>query len=235
MRDHLILLPGWGLGSAPLEPLRDALHEREPHLNVLIEPLPSLDDAADWLDELDDNLPRDSWLAGWSLGGMLAGELAARRGDDCRGLLTLASNPCFRVREDWPNAMPAETFEDFFEAFLLEPHLTRKRFTLLVSQGARDPRTLARQLQVALPQLERRRWSPACSCSANWIPGPPWKTSAGRNCTCSPKPMRWCRWPPPRPAQWLPDVGSRPGGQSRPAAGMPGRGGRRNPEIPSRG
>lgn len=68
MRDHLILLPGWGLGSAPLEPLRDALHEREPHLNVLIEPLPSLDDAADWLDELDDNLPRDSWLAGWSLG-----------------------------------------------------------------------------------------------------------------------------------------------------------------------
>ncbi len=155
MRDHLILLPGWGLGSAPLEPLRDALHEREPHLNVLIEPLPSLDDAADWLDELDDNLPRDSWLAGWSLGGMLAGELAARRGDDCRGLLTLASNPCFRVREDWPNAMPAETFEDFFEAFLLEPHLTRKRFTLLVSQGARDPRTLARQLQVALPQLER--------------------------------------------------------------------------------
>ncbi len=137
MRDHLILLPGWGLGSAPLEPLRDALHEREPHLNVLIEPLPSLDDAADWLDELDDNLPRDSWLAGWSLGGMLAGELAARRGDDCRGLLTLASNPCFRVREDWPNAMPAETFEDFFEAFLLEPHLTRKRFTLLVSQGAR--------------------------------------------------------------------------------------------------
>lgn len=106
---------------------------------MLIEPLPSLDDAADWLDELDDNLPRDSWLAGWSLGGMLAGELAARRGDDCRGPLTLASNPCFRVREDWPNAMPAETFEDFFEAFLLEPHLTRKRFTLLVSQGALRP------------------------------------------------------------------------------------------------
>ncbi|RQD06788.1 transporter [Pseudomonas aeruginosa] len=172
MRDHLILLPGWGLGSAPLEPLRDALHEREPHLNVLIEPLPSLDDAADWLDELDDNLPRDSWLAGWSLGGMLAGELAARRGDDCRGLLTLASNPCFRVREDWPNAMPAETFEDFFEAFLLEPHLTRKRFTLLVSQGARDPRTLARQLQVALPQLEREALVPLAAAEAllEWLP-----------------------------------------------------------------
>ena len=29
MRDHLILLPGWGLGSAPLEPLRDALQDRK--------------------------------------------------------------------------------------------------------------------------------------------------------------------------------------------------------------
>ena len=151
MRDHLILLPGWGLGSAPLEPLRDALHEREPHLNVLIEPLPSLDDAADWLDELDDNLPRDSWLAGWSLGGMLAGELAARRGDDCRGLLTLASNPCFRVREDWPNAMPAKPSRTSSRLSCSNRTLTRKRFTLLVSQGARDPRTLARQLRVALP------------------------------------------------------------------------------------
>jgi hypothetical protein len=38
MRDQLILLPGWGLGSAPLEPLRDALLEQAPHLNVQIEP-----------------------------------------------------------------------------------------------------------------------------------------------------------------------------------------------------
>lgn len=54
MRDHLILLPGWGLGSAPLEPLRDALHEREPHLNVLIEPLPSLAAAEALLEWLPD-------------------------------------------------------------------------------------------------------------------------------------------------------------------------------------
>lgn len=64
---------------------------------------------------------------------MFVGELAVCRGDDCRGLLILANNPCLRVREDWPNVMPAETFGDFLEAFPLEPHLTCKRSTLLVS------------------------------------------------------------------------------------------------------
>lgn len=151
MRDHLILLPGWGLGSAPLEPLRDALLEQAPHLDVRIEPLPPEDDAAAWLDALDEELPGDAWLAGWSLGGMLAAELAARRGDACRGLITCAANASFRQREDWPAGMPDSVFEDFFEAFLLEPALTLKRFTLLVSQGAHDARTLARQLQVAMP------------------------------------------------------------------------------------
>ncbi|SDI28715.1 alpha/beta fold hydrolase [Pseudomonas panipatensis] len=154
MRDQLILLPGWGLGSAPLEPLRDALLEQAPHLAVRIEPLPLEADARVWLDVLDEELPGDTWLGGWSLGGMLAAELAARRGEACRGLISCAANASFRQRDDWPNAMPTTVFEDFFEAFLLEPELTRKRFTLLVSQGARDGRTLARQLQVALPQLD---------------------------------------------------------------------------------
>ncbi|SDO34319.1 alpha/beta fold hydrolase [Pseudomonas jinjuensis] len=154
MRDQLILLPGWGLGCAPLEPLREALLEQAPHLNVQIEPLPAIGEAADWLDELNDSIPHDAWLAGWSLGGMLAAELAARRGEACRGLVTLAANACFRQRDDWQAAMANAVFEDFFEAFLLDPAQTLKRFTLLVSQGARDARTLARQLQVALPQLD---------------------------------------------------------------------------------
>ena len=90
------------------------------------------------------------WLAGWSLGGMLATQLAARRGDNCPGLMTLCSNPCFRSRDDWAAAMPAEVFDAFEEAFRLGPQDTLKRFSLLCSRGAYDPRTLARQLQVSL-------------------------------------------------------------------------------------
>jgi len=154
MRDRLILLPGWGLGTAPLEPLAAALQGLDERLRVQIEPLPALDsaDPADWLDELDANLAEDVWLGGWSLGGMLAAELAARRGERCHGLLCLASNACFVARTDWPSAMPAQTFAAFRAGCMQDAAATLKRFSLLCAQGAADPRGLARLLAGGAPQ-----------------------------------------------------------------------------------
>jgi len=154
MRDRLILLPGWGLGVSPLEPLAAALHGLNEHLRVQIEPLPALasSDLDEWLDELDASLPDNAWLGGWSLGGMLASELAARRGERCCGLLTLASNPCFVARDSWPNAMPGATFEAFLAGCHADVPVTLKRFGLLCAKGAADPRGLARLLTSAAPQ-----------------------------------------------------------------------------------
>ncbi|VVN14435.1 Pimeloyl-[acyl-carrier protein] methyl ester esterase [Pseudomonas fluorescens] len=153
MRDRLILLPGWGLGISPLEPLAAALQGLDDQLRVEIEPLPELEssDIEEWLDELDSTLPQDVWLGGWSLGGMLACELAARRGDRCCGLLTLASNPSFVAHEQWSSAMPAETFDAFLAGCKADPRMTLKRFSLLCAQGSADPRGLSRLLLGGAP------------------------------------------------------------------------------------
>lgn len=153
MRDRLILLPGWGLGTSLVEPLAAALHGLDEHLRVQLEPLPEPGsaDLQDWLDELDDAIPADTWLGGWSMGGMLAAELAARRGDRCCGLLTLASNSCFVARADWPDAMAEATFQDFLAGCEADPKGTLKRFALLCAQGAQDPRGLSRLLGAAAP------------------------------------------------------------------------------------
>ncbi|MDT3229404.1 alpha/beta fold hydrolase [Pseudomonas sp. rhizo25] len=153
MRNRLILLPGWGLGVSPLEPLANALHGLNEHLRVQIEPLPVLDssDVGEWLDELDATLPDNVWLGGWSLGGMLASELAARRGERCCGLLTLASNPCFVAHDSWPHGMPAETFDAFLAGCHADSQVTRKRFGLLCAKGAADPRGLSRLLVSGAP------------------------------------------------------------------------------------
>lgn len=152
MPEQLLLLPGWSFGPAILEPLRDALVAQDAQLSVSVCALPDSSDPHGWLDELDQRLPADSRLVGWSLGGMLATQLAARRGDRCRGLVTLASNPCFRAREDWPSAMPAEVFDRFHASFRADPQQTLARFGLLCSRGSHDPRGLARQLQGCQPQ-----------------------------------------------------------------------------------
>ncbi|MDB6442316.1 alpha/beta fold hydrolase [Pseudomonas sp. 21TX0197] len=155
MRDRLVLLPGWGLGVSPLEPLAAALHGLDEHLRVEIEPLPTLasSDLGQWLDELDATIPQDAWLGGWSLGGMLAAELAARRGEHCCGLLTLASNASFVVREHWPSAMAGSTFDGFLAGCVADPRQTLKRFSLLCAQGCGDPRGLSRLLLAGAPSL----------------------------------------------------------------------------------
>jgi pimeloyl-[acyl-carrier protein] methyl ester esterase len=154
MRNRLILLPGWGLGCTPLEPLAAALQGLQPSLRVQIEPLPLLDsaDLNEWLDELDASLPEDTWLGGWSLGGMLATELAARRGERSCGLITLASNACFVARSHWPQAMPGATFAAFLASCEQNAESCLKRFSLLCAQGAADPRGLARLLVASAPR-----------------------------------------------------------------------------------
>ena len=153
MRDRLILLPGWGLGISPLEPLAAALRGLDEHLRVEIEPLPepASGDPEEWLDELDASLPDNAWLGGRSLGGMLASALAARRGERCCGLLTLASNPCFVVGDGWPGAMANDTFDQFLAGCRADPQTTLKRFSLLCAQGSPDPRSQARQLLAGAP------------------------------------------------------------------------------------
>ncbi|WP_207879885.1 alpha/beta fold hydrolase [Pseudomonas sp. 32_A] len=156
MRNRLVLLPGWGLGTASLEPLAASLRAQDARLQVELMPLPELahSDVDAWLDHLDRKLPSDVWLGGWSLGGMLASALAHKRGDHCCGLLTLASNPSFVARPDWPHGMAEDTFGTFLDGCRSHTQVTLKRFRTLCSDGAQQPRTLLRQLGVGVPDTD---------------------------------------------------------------------------------
>ncbi|MBJ9976991.1 alpha/beta fold hydrolase [Pseudomonas sp. S75] len=156
MRNRLILLPGWGLGTAALQPLAASLRAQDPRLQVELAPLPELAESRvqDWVDFLDRKLPTDAWLGGWSFGGMLASALASKRGDRCCGLLTLASNPSFVARRDWPHGMAEDTFGTFLDGCRSHPQVTLKRFRSLCSEGAQQPRTLLRQLGIGVPDTD---------------------------------------------------------------------------------
>ena len=163
---NISLLPGWGLGLAPLQPLADSLaHCGEHHAcakglapekvpttsreqapsyreilsnkhEVQLLPIPECTSLEQALNELDAQIPADSWLIGWSLGGMLATALAHRRGNSCPGLITLASNACFVARDDWPHAMPEREFKNFSRLVARDWTSTLKGFQQLCMHGS---------------------------------------------------------------------------------------------------
>ncbi|WP_110600544.1 alpha/beta fold hydrolase [Salinicola lusitanus] len=149
----LLLLPGWALGSAPLAPLADALRRRlPPSYRVECIDYPGLTShrPESWVAALDHAVPQDAWLAGWSLGGMLATALAQWRGRRARGLIALAANASFVTRSGWPQAMTGEALEDFRHGLRASPTRTFRRFARLSAQGGRDTRRLGRELLAAL-------------------------------------------------------------------------------------
>lgn len=149
MSKRIVLLPGWGLGVVPLQLLAEQLTSALPDFIVQIQPLPDMTgkDALAVIKQLDQQLPSDCWLVGWSLGGMLAMALAAQRQAGCAGLISYASNACFVARDDWAEAMSVEAFNEFHALCRNDLSNGLKRFALLCSQGSAQPRPLSRQLQ----------------------------------------------------------------------------------------
>lgn len=69
-----------------------------------------------WCRRIDSYLAEPGLILGWSLGGALATEYLARTvNQNCLGLVTVATNPCFVVRSDWPCAMSEAVVAEFSE------------------------------------------------------------------------------------------------------------------------
>lgn len=143
----LVLLHGWSLAGAAFTELAGLLDG----CRLLLPDLPGhgrsappggatlpalAADLADWLAAV---APGPVTLGGWSLGGMVAMELAARQGTPVDRLLLLATTPRFTSAADWPHGLPAlqvralrRNLERRFEATLGE------FFALTFAEGEAD-------------------------------------------------------------------------------------------------
>ena len=149
---ELVLLHGWGLSSLVWQPMLPALCELA-HVTTIdlpgfggsaAVPMDSLDDL---LEALLTEMPEQSVLVGFSLGGMLAVQLAARFSHRVQGLMTLASNARFTADATWPAAMAQATFDDFYQSAEQSLAVTLKRFLALQATGDHSNKALLKQLR----------------------------------------------------------------------------------------
>jgi pimeloyl-[acyl-carrier protein] methyl ester esterase len=97
----IVLLHGWGVNSAVFEPLKQALSEYRVHYVDLpgfgnSDPIEG--DIHDWVAALATQLPDNAIWLGWSLGGLVATQVALTFPTKIKALITVASSPCFMAR-----------------------------------------------------------------------------------------------------------------------------------------
>ena len=146
----LVFLHGWGMHSGLWTTIASALTDR---YRVTLIDLPghgfserydtsiSLTDLAECLADL---LPRPCSLAGWSLGGLAALQLAMIHPEQIEQIVLVTSSACFVKQAGWPNAMEQKVLADFHRRLEQEPDATLQRFVALQTFGSPEPQTLAR-------------------------------------------------------------------------------------------
>lgn len=160
----LVLLHGWGLHGGVWSALAARLAasfrlhvvDLPGHGRSLGAPLAGLDMLVDAVAEVT---PAGAGICGWSLGGLVALRLAARRPAQVAALALVSTTPCFVRRHDWPHAMAPETLADFAQGLRTDAARTIRRFVNLNALGGPQARELTRELAALC--LDRGEPSPA--------------------------------------------------------------------------
>lgn len=126
---HLVDLPGMG-ASRPLEPF---------HLHALA-------------DQVAEIIPGQADVLGWSLGGLVAMQIALSQADRIRRLVLMGATPCFVSKPDWPNGVNPAAFDDFSHKVNESYEATMMQFLTLQCMGDSDARGTVRQLRKAFAQ-----------------------------------------------------------------------------------
>lgn len=103
-------------------------------------------------DQLADQIPAGSYVLGWSLGGLVATEIALRHSNKVKQLGLLASSPCFMQQSDWPG-MSAAVLQQFADSLSANLALTVERFLAIQSMGSSSARQDTRALKQAVLAL----------------------------------------------------------------------------------
>lgn len=152
-RPELFLLHGWGTTSEIWLPWLTRLEET---FKVTCLDLPGLGNVKlptaeltleNSLNLLGDKITSNSYLLGWSLGGMLAMLLAQRANINVRGVISIGYNPCFVKNEHWALGMPEDQFESFFAQMSANPQKTLNRFFSLQVQSASESKAILKRLK----------------------------------------------------------------------------------------
>jgi len=169
----LVLLHGWGLNSAIWQSLIDKLPNSFTDVfNVVAIDLPGFGTKVDETVSpyslanickvLSEEIPQPAIYLGWSLGGLVATEMALNYPNKVLGLITVASTPCFIEEESgktennaviWPG-IKSKVLESFHQQLQLDTKKTINNFLKIQTMGTQNIRQDIKQISALVFQHE---------------------------------------------------------------------------------
>lgn len=148
---QILFIHGWGMNSSVWVDIANGLNISYPDYLITAVDLPGYGESASYTSEtLHKNYNAQSLaqslqplleekqtiLIAWSMGGLVAIELAATQKAAISQLILVSSTPRFVQGSHWPHAAAASLFEEFYQNCLKDHRATIKRFLAIQTMGS---------------------------------------------------------------------------------------------------
>lgn len=161
-KQDLVLLHGWGMNQGVWQQVKAYFSDT---VNVITLDLPGFGSAEHCpepyqlekiLPLLAAQIPDNSLVAGWSLGGLVAIGLAVHFPQKVRQLGLIAATPCFMAKPDWPG-MQLKVMQQFSTALHKDLPLTIERFLAIQAMGSDSARADIKALKQSVMSFPQAR------------------------------------------------------------------------------
>jgi len=129
----IVFLHGWGQSKQIWQKQREAFPDA---LYLNLPGHGGATDSDDWITSIASQLPESpSLIVGWSLGGIIAMQLALKHPEKVASLALVASTPSFCLKQGWEHGCGDEMFNAFRSGIKTSSVKTMSRFFTLMFQG----------------------------------------------------------------------------------------------------
>lgn len=158
--EPITLLHGWGFHSGVWQESAEQLASNKQVTAIDLpghgrSAMPTTDYTLETLaDTIAETLPDNGTLIGWSLGGMVAMQLALSHPEKIKRLILVGSVARFVRDDDWRYAISPEILQDFSNSLEKDLQQTLQRFVALQVMGSDEGRALLRKLRDVIDSNE---------------------------------------------------------------------------------
>lgn len=150
----LVLIHGWGMHSGIWQSLVKRLSKS---YMLYIVDLPGMGESSSiepyhlyrLAEEVAEVIPGVSDILGWSLGGLVAQNIASTQPDRVKRLVLVGSTPCFIEKDDWQSGIRRDYFTEFSQNLEADYQRTMIKFLTLQCMHAKDARDTIKQLRLS--------------------------------------------------------------------------------------